>query len=188
VGAVLIFGACRYLGLNRRRLSGRPYLHIMDEFMHAVRLRWPQAVIQFEDFETKHAEMLLVRSPSLCVRCVSLYPRLSVSHWFSLFLSPLASTLPGALPEHALLLQRRHPRNCLCRRRRCVTGQVESGRQGRWRRNVAVRWPHTPVRRTACESHSRLSSLLSYSTRQPLERPRREVSYWGTRLGTAAGV
>jgi hypothetical protein len=64
----------------------------------------------------------------------------------------------------------------------------ESGRQGRWRRNVAVRWPHTPVRRTACESHSRLSSLLSYSTRQPLERPRREVSYWGTRLGTAAGV
>lgn len=26
-----------------------------------VRLRWPQAVIQFEDFETKHAEMLLER-------------------------------------------------------------------------------------------------------------------------------
>jgi len=29
--------------------------------MAAVRLRWPRAVIQFEDFQTKHAEMLLER-------------------------------------------------------------------------------------------------------------------------------
>jgi malic enzyme len=37
------------------------YVELVDEFMDAVKLRWPKAVIQFEDFETKHAEMLLKR-------------------------------------------------------------------------------------------------------------------------------
>ena len=36
-------------------------LQIVDEFMTAVSARWPHAVIQFEDFQLKHAHPLLQR-------------------------------------------------------------------------------------------------------------------------------
>ena len=32
-----------------------------DEFMAAIKLRWPTALIQFEDFQSKHAVKLLAR-------------------------------------------------------------------------------------------------------------------------------
>ena len=36
-------------------------LQIMDEFVQAVMARWPNAVLQFEDFNLKHAHPLLNR-------------------------------------------------------------------------------------------------------------------------------
>uniref|UniRef100_A0A7S0RGB6 Malic enzyme n=1 Tax=Pyramimonas obovata TaxID=1411642 RepID=A0A7S0RGB6_9CHLO len=56
-----LLGSEEYLGVQRKRIEGKGYLDLVDEFMDAVKLRWPKAVIQFEDFETKHAEMLLKR-------------------------------------------------------------------------------------------------------------------------------
>ena len=37
------------------------FLQIMDEFVQAVMARWPNAVLQFEDFNLKHAHPLLNR-------------------------------------------------------------------------------------------------------------------------------
>ncbi len=50
-----------YLGLKERRLEGEEYLEIMDEFMAAVKLRWPRVLIQHEDFQSKWAVRLLRR-------------------------------------------------------------------------------------------------------------------------------
>ncbi|CAN6298875.1 unnamed protein product [Urochloa humidicola] len=50
-----------YLGLRQRRLEGEEYLAIVDEFMEAVRARWPKAVVQFEDFQMKWAFETLER-------------------------------------------------------------------------------------------------------------------------------
>lgn len=36
-------------------------MQIMDEFVQAVMGRWPNAVLQFEDFNLKHAHPLLGR-------------------------------------------------------------------------------------------------------------------------------
>jgi len=51
----------RYLGRREARLEGEDYYNFIDEFMAAVKLRWPRALIQFEDFQTKHANVLLER-------------------------------------------------------------------------------------------------------------------------------
>ncbi|CAN6298876.1 unnamed protein product [Urochloa humidicola] len=50
-----------YLGLRQPRLEGEEYLAIVDEFMEAVRARWPKAVVQFEDFQMKWAFETLER-------------------------------------------------------------------------------------------------------------------------------
>ena len=42
-------------------LKGDEYIEIIDEFMAAIHLRWPRALIQHEDFQTKHAVSLLKR-------------------------------------------------------------------------------------------------------------------------------
>ncbi len=41
--------------------TGREYVEIVDEFVTAVMSRWPNAVLQFEDFSTEHAMLLLER-------------------------------------------------------------------------------------------------------------------------------
>lgn len=51
----------RYLGLRSDRLEGEAYYDLIDEFMAAIKLRWPRALIQFEDFQSKHAIKLLQR-------------------------------------------------------------------------------------------------------------------------------
>jgi len=51
----------RYLGDREDRLEGEEYYSLVDEFMAAVKLRWPRALIQFEDFQSKHAVKLLAR-------------------------------------------------------------------------------------------------------------------------------
>jgi malate dehydrogenase (oxaloacetate-decarboxylating)(NADP+) len=50
-----------YLGTRKRRLVGPDYYDMVDEFMHAVYGRWPNAIVQFEDFETPKAVPLLAR-------------------------------------------------------------------------------------------------------------------------------
>jgi len=48
-----------YIGYPRRRLSGAPYLALVDEFVRAVQKKYPDALIQFEDFLTPDAYALL---------------------------------------------------------------------------------------------------------------------------------
>jgi malate dehydrogenase (oxaloacetate-decarboxylating)(NADP+) len=48
-----------YLGYPRKRLEGKPYFDLVDEFVSAVRSRYPDALIQFEDFLTPNAYALL---------------------------------------------------------------------------------------------------------------------------------
>lgn len=50
-----------YLGIDRPRLRGAPYLALVDEFVAAVQDAYPHALIQFEDFLTPNAFDLLAR-------------------------------------------------------------------------------------------------------------------------------
>ena len=50
-----------YFGLRRHRLEGDEYFELIDEFMRAVLARYPNVLIQFEDFSTQHAQALLDR-------------------------------------------------------------------------------------------------------------------------------
>ena len=47
--------------IDNFRLDGEEYYEFVDEFMAAIHLRWPKALIQHEDFQTKHAVNLLKR-------------------------------------------------------------------------------------------------------------------------------
>ena len=57
-----------YLGVPRKRLEGQEYYDFIEEFIRGVRNRWPNALIQFEDFQTKHANKILekYRNDVLC--------------------------------------------------------------------------------------------------------------------------
>jgi malate dehydrogenase (oxaloacetate-decarboxylating)(NADP+) len=48
-----------YLGYPRRRLKGKAYFDLIEEFVTAVQSRYPNALIQFEDFLTPNAYALL---------------------------------------------------------------------------------------------------------------------------------
>ena len=50
-----------YIGVRHKRLQGREYLELVDEFIASVFDRWPNCVVQFEDFETTKAIPLLER-------------------------------------------------------------------------------------------------------------------------------
>jgi malate dehydrogenase (oxaloacetate-decarboxylating)(NADP+) len=50
-----------YLGYPHRRLEGKPYFDLVDEFVRAAQKRYPDALIQFEDFQTPNAYALLNR-------------------------------------------------------------------------------------------------------------------------------
>ncbi|MDX2502954.1 MAG: NAD-dependent malic enzyme [Gammaproteobacteria bacterium] len=50
-----------YLGTRQPRLTGDDYDELVDEFINAVQKRFPQALIQFEDFLTPNAYRLLNR-------------------------------------------------------------------------------------------------------------------------------
>ena len=50
-----------YLGYPRRRVRGKAYLALVDEFVAAVQAKYPDALIQFEDFLTPNAYALLRR-------------------------------------------------------------------------------------------------------------------------------
>ena len=48
-----------YLGYPHRRIEGKPYFDLVDEFVSAAQSRYPDALIQFEDFLTPNAYALL---------------------------------------------------------------------------------------------------------------------------------
>eukprot|EP00606_Chrysophyceae_sp_TOSAG23-5_P001205 GSChrysophyteH2.ASY1.ANO1.841.1 assembled CDS len=50
-----------YMGIPEDRISGPEYFDMVDEFMQAVFARWPNVIVQFEDFETPKAVPLLAR-------------------------------------------------------------------------------------------------------------------------------
>eukprot|EP00571_Detonula_confervacea_P007978 CAMPEP_0172315168 /NCGR_PEP_ID=MMETSP1058-20130122/24287_1 /TAXON_ID=83371 /ORGANISM="Detonula confervacea, Strain CCMP 353" /LENGTH=602 /DNA_ID=CAMNT_0013029195 /DNA_START=97 /DNA_END=1905 /DNA_ORIENTATION=- len=57
-----------YLGLQQPRLTGASYYHLVDEFIQAVLHRWPDVLIQFEDFSSDKAQKILnkYRDETLC--------------------------------------------------------------------------------------------------------------------------
>jgi malate dehydrogenase (oxaloacetate-decarboxylating)(NADP+) len=48
-----------YLGYPHKRIKGVEYFEIIDEFIKAVQIKYPKALIQFEDFVTKNAYEIL---------------------------------------------------------------------------------------------------------------------------------
>ncbi len=50
-----------YLGIKRTRVDGEEYYALVQEFIEAARERWPNVIIQFEDFQNTHAFELLDR-------------------------------------------------------------------------------------------------------------------------------
>ncbi len=50
-----------YMGWRHPRVSKQEYNAFIDEFIQAVKSRWPEALIQFEDFAQKNAMPLLER-------------------------------------------------------------------------------------------------------------------------------
>ena len=48
-----------YLGYPQKRLQGKAYFDLVEEFVTAVQSRYPDALIQFEDFQTPNAYALL---------------------------------------------------------------------------------------------------------------------------------
>jgi len=57
-----------YIGYPRKRVEGKAYFDLVDEFVSAVQARYPDALIQFEDFLTPNAYALLnkYRNRVLC--------------------------------------------------------------------------------------------------------------------------
>ncbi|OOF04049.1 NAD-dependent malic enzyme [Salinivibrio sp. MA427] len=50
-----------YMGWRHTRISGQEYDAFIEEFIQAVQRRWPEALIQFEDFAQKNAMPILER-------------------------------------------------------------------------------------------------------------------------------
>lgn len=50
-----------YMGNRHRRISGDDYYEFVDKFIKAVKRRWPDAMVQFEDFAQPNAMPLLKR-------------------------------------------------------------------------------------------------------------------------------
>ena len=50
-----------YIGWRNKRVTGQDYLDFVDMFVQAVKRKWPNVLLQFEDFAQTHAAPLLAR-------------------------------------------------------------------------------------------------------------------------------
>lgn len=50
-----------YIGWRHERVTGDDYFDFVDKFVQAVKRKWPNVLLQFEDFAQAHAEPLLER-------------------------------------------------------------------------------------------------------------------------------
>ncbi len=50
-----------YIGYPHERVSGEAYFDLVEEFVQAVQVKYPDALIQFEDFQTPNAYALLYK-------------------------------------------------------------------------------------------------------------------------------
>ena len=50
-----------YIGWRNERISGEDYFEFVDLFVQAVKQKWPNVLLQFEDFAQQHAAPLLAR-------------------------------------------------------------------------------------------------------------------------------
>jgi malate dehydrogenase (oxaloacetate-decarboxylating) len=50
-----------YIGWRHERVSGQDYYDFVDSFVQAVKRKWPDVLLQFEDFAQTHASPLLER-------------------------------------------------------------------------------------------------------------------------------
>ena len=50
-----------YIGWRHERISSDDYFEFVDQFVQAVKRKWPQVLLQFEDFAQPHAEPLLAK-------------------------------------------------------------------------------------------------------------------------------
>ena len=50
-----------YIGWRSQRITGQAYDDFLDQFVQAVKRKWPNVLLQFEDFAKTHAEPLLER-------------------------------------------------------------------------------------------------------------------------------
>lgn len=48
-----------YMGWRHKRITGDDYYDFVEQFIQAVKTRWPKALLQFEDFAQTHATPLL---------------------------------------------------------------------------------------------------------------------------------
>jgi malate dehydrogenase (oxaloacetate-decarboxylating) len=48
-----------YMGWRNKRIKGKAYFQFIDQFIIAVKERWPKAIVQFEDFSQDNAMPLL---------------------------------------------------------------------------------------------------------------------------------
>jgi len=51
----------RYIGWRHERVSGQNYYDLVDAFVQGVKRKWPNVLLQFEDFAQSHATTLLER-------------------------------------------------------------------------------------------------------------------------------
>ena len=50
-----------YMGWKHPRIKDEEYYAFVDEFIQSIKMRWPKAILQFEDFAQEHATPLLNR-------------------------------------------------------------------------------------------------------------------------------
>lgn len=56
-----LLGDPRYIGWRHPRITGEEYFAFVDMFIAAVKRRWPNVLLQFEDFAQHTAVPLLYR-------------------------------------------------------------------------------------------------------------------------------
>ena len=82
-----------YVGVPKRRLDDPEYYEMLEEFMVAVYDRWPNVVVQFEDFESTRAMPLLAKYRAPAAPATSHLPPLAAFFAATSRLSPATSHL-----------------------------------------------------------------------------------------------